>query len=271
MLKAHIDAVEEHLLAISRIPANSGHPLHKGTPREAFIREFLTNHLNESVALGSGEIIDANSKPNEKRNQIDIVVFRRNYPRLNFGGNVTGFFAESVVATIEVKSSLDKAALASSIAAAKNVKQLTRSYHDSFFTAYEPPSILNYVVAYGGPAHMETVYNWIQEVHEETNTIVPVLPIPKKDRIQQASPSLDGVFVLGKGFLHFDNMPVSFVREEFRIAAPEIRWAYADVERGSLLKLFSFLMFSILNISPKVLNPLPYLKTFQVDELRLGS
>ena len=31
MLTAHINAVEDHLLAISKIPANPGHSLHKGT------------------------------------------------------------------------------------------------------------------------------------------------------------------------------------------------------------------------------------------------
>ena len=45
MLLAHMSAVEEQLLATSKIPANSGHSLHKGTPREAFIREFLEAHL----------------------------------------------------------------------------------------------------------------------------------------------------------------------------------------------------------------------------------
>jgi len=39
MLKLHMDARENALVAISRISANSGHSLHKGTPREAFIRE----------------------------------------------------------------------------------------------------------------------------------------------------------------------------------------------------------------------------------------
>ena len=90
MLTAHMNAVENHLLAISKIPANSGHSLHKGTPREAFIREFLESHLNTTVSIGSGEIIDSKSAPNEKRNQFDIVIYKRNYPRLDFGGGING-------------------------------------------------------------------------------------------------------------------------------------------------------------------------------------
>jgi len=58
MLKSHMDAKENALVAISQIPENSGHSLHRGTPREAFIREFLEAHLPENVAIGAGEIID---------------------------------------------------------------------------------------------------------------------------------------------------------------------------------------------------------------------
>jgi hypothetical protein len=47
MLKSHVDAIEGSLLEIAKVPANSGHSLHKGTPREAFIREFLQGHLSE--------------------------------------------------------------------------------------------------------------------------------------------------------------------------------------------------------------------------------
>ncbi|WP_320660073.1 DUF6602 domain-containing protein [Enterobacter asburiae] len=61
MLLAHMSAVEEQLLATSKIPANSGHSLHKGTPREAFIREFLEAHLPSTLAIGTGEIIDSES------------------------------------------------------------------------------------------------------------------------------------------------------------------------------------------------------------------
>ncbi len=80
LLKAHMDSVEDHLLAVSRVPANSGHSLHKATPREAFIREYLENHLSQNLAIGTGEIVDATSQPGEARNQIDIVLYRRNYP-----------------------------------------------------------------------------------------------------------------------------------------------------------------------------------------------
>jgi hypothetical protein len=86
MLKAHLDAVEKQILATSQIPANAGHTLHRGTPRETFIRQFLDNHLSKRVSVGTGEIIDAASLPRQPRNQFDIVVYKNEFPRIDLGG-----------------------------------------------------------------------------------------------------------------------------------------------------------------------------------------
>src|SRR5277367_2846337 len=102
MLKAHLDAVERHLLAISKVPANAGHTLHRGTPREAFIKEFLISHLSARASVGTGEIIDATSLPRQQRNQFDIVIYKADYPKIDLGGGISAFLAESVIATIEV-------------------------------------------------------------------------------------------------------------------------------------------------------------------------
>ena len=197
MLYSHMQAVEEQLLAISKIPANSGHSLHKGTPREAFIREYLEKHLNSTVAIGTGEIIDSRSKPGEQRNQFDIVIYKRNYPKLDFGGGVSGFLAESVVATIEVKSTLDKAGIEQAVRAARAAKALKKNEVKSFSSGYIPPSILSFVVAYDGPAKMETVHAWVKEVYSSNGISEPKLP--PNDRAAVAGPALEGVFVLGKG------------------------------------------------------------------------
>ncbi|HFW2335059.1 TPA: DUF6602 domain-containing protein, partial [Salmonella enterica subsp. enterica serovar Virchow] len=173
MLKTHMNATENHLVSISQIPANAGHTLHRGTPREAFIKEFLSGHLSSNVAIGSGEIIDSNSQPRVQRNQYDIVIYKNNYPKLDFGGGVNGFLIESVIATIEVKSLLDQSAIDQSVKAAHNAKVLNPSINKSFSTGWVPPKIINYVVAYDGPAQMNTVYNWILNSHQ-TNRI----PLP---------------------------------------------------------------------------------------------
>lgn len=265
MLKAHIDSHEQQLLATSRIPANSGHTLHKGTPREAFIRQFLQDHLADTIAIGTGEIIDAASRPNQQRNQIDIVLYRRNYPKLSFGGGINGFFAESVVATIEVKSVLDAAAMRQSMESAKNVKALQRSVQTAFRTGFQPPAILNYVVAYDGPASMRTVQGWFAGIHAELGITYPAMPPSLKQRIAIASPSVDGVFVLGRGFIQFDNSPLGFTTDEIRAARPDLHWGFADTADGNLLLLFLSLSTAASGISASWLNPMPYLTSYRVQ------
>ncbi|HFZ8842073.1 TPA: DUF6602 domain-containing protein, partial [Salmonella enterica subsp. enterica serovar Virchow] len=191
-----MNATENHLVSISQIPANAGHTLHRGTPREAFIKEFLSGHLSSNVAIGSGEIIDSNSQPRVQRNQYDIVIYKNNYPKLDFGGGVNGFLIESVIATIEVKSLLDQSAIDQSVKAAHNAKVLNPSINKSFSTGWVPPKIINYVVAYDGPAQMNTVYNWILNSHQ-TNRI----PLPswnQQTKYQTPGTALDGVVLLNK-------------------------------------------------------------------------
>ena len=266
MLKSHMDAKENALLAISRIPANSGHSLHKGTPREAFIKEFLVAHLPETVAIGSGEIIDSSSAPNAQRNQYDIVIYNKSYPKLDFGGGVSGFLIESVVATVEVKSTLTKRDLAQAIGAARNAKLLTPNFVEAFQAGYVPPKVLNYVVAYDGPANIATVQGWLHEIHGELGLKVADLPADDR-RLHQASPSLDGIFILGKGFSYFDNVPNGFNTPASRASQPSVKWIYADSTSGSLLLLFLFLQGATANISGRWLNPIPYLANFRVDGL----
>ena len=198
MLKSHMDAKEDALVAISRIPANSGHSLHKGTPREAFIREFLESHLSQNLAIGTGEIIDANSRPGAQRNSFDIVIYKKNYPKLDFGGGINGFLIESVAATVEVKSTLTQEDLEQAIGAARRAKALTPNVTSSFTSGYIPPKVLNYVVAYDGPAQMQTVYHWILRVHTALGVTISSLPQDGAERLRTPSPSIDGVFVLKK-------------------------------------------------------------------------
>ncbi len=259
LLKAHMDVIEQVLLAKANISAHAGHPLHKGTPREAFIKEFLLGHLSERVTIGHGEIIDASSKPNEPRNQMDIVLYKREYPKINFEGDIYGFLAESVVATIEVKSTLTEKELAKAVQAAHTSKKLTRSILTGFTAGYQPPSILSYVVAYDGPSNMATVYKWLTSIHNSRHIPCPPVMSTVPDRTTVASPSLDGVFVLGKGFVLFDNQPIGWELDELRKKFPDGRWLFSNIPSGNLLLLFLLLTYAINAFALSFFDPTPYL------------
>src|SRR6266849_354655 len=163
LLKDHMDKVERLLISQFEISANSGHPVHKGTPRESFIKEFLEKHLSERVGIGTGEIIDAYSQPKAPKNQIDIVLYRRDYPKIEYGGNICGFLAESVISTISIKSTLKKEHIEEAVKTAYTVKTHNRGFFSpaGISTTTSIPKILSYVLAYKGPTKMETVCSWL--------------------------------------------------------------------------------------------------------------
>lgn len=72
MLVTHLNDRERLLLYQTAIPAIGRHSLHLGIPREAFLKDFLEDHLPSDLAIGSGEIIDRNSAPGAPRHQHDI-------------------------------------------------------------------------------------------------------------------------------------------------------------------------------------------------------
>lgn len=264
-------AIENNLVAQSQIQNSAGHSLHKGTPRETFIREFLISHLPENVAIGSGEIIDANSQPGGSRNQFDIVIYKKNYPKLDFGGNVSGFLIESVIATIEVKSTLTSADLEQAIGAAQKAKNLKTNTINSFHSGYIPPKILNYVVAYKGPANIETAYNWIQPIQTKLGITSPSLPQDQENRLKTPSSSIDGIFILNSGFIYFDNTHIGFANSSTRNSNPNGKWIYVDIQTGSLLFLFLLLQSATANIEGKWLDTTAYLTSFSVPSFMIGD
>jgi hypothetical protein len=79
------------------------HEIAADSTRAAFIRGVLEPFLPSSYAIGSGRIIDSAGQSSD---HIDIVIYRRDFPRLNLPGSSDVFLYESVLATIEVRTKL---------------------------------------------------------------------------------------------------------------------------------------------------------------------
>jgi len=267
MLKTHFNQIEDELLTVSRRLIAAGHSLHKGTPREIFIRNYLERHLSSLLSIGSGEVIDAESTPGYSRPQVDIVVFKRQFPKIHLGGDIDAFFVESVVATIEVKSKLTEGELRKAMSAALKLKALHRDDASvwTIGSGYKPPGILCFLIAYDGPAKMGTVRNWISRLDTELGVSYPPLESTLSDRLKVVAPALDGIFVLGKGLSVHDSLPISLISDEQRALRPEVRWITADVERGGLLLFFCVLTASGCGVVMHGLNALEYLKNAQLD------
>ena len=254
LLKAHFDAVERALVAMTDISANAGHSLHVGTPREWLLRNFLAQHLPSAFEVGSGEIISADSKTGEDRNQFDLVIHRREHPLLSYGGGISAFFVESVAATIEVKSTLNYDEFRKASLAARKVKQLRKSLVPGMaYVAAEPlPSPVSYLIAFKEPATFDTVYGWIDRLRKEEGFPMEPLPPDRRQRATIQWPGLDAVFVLGKGYIYHDSTPFSWVPDEDRKANPHITWLWTRRNDDEPLANESNLLFFFLLLTTMI-------------------
>lgn len=247
LLKNHFEVVEKLLLARYDVSKNAGHSVNKGTAREFFLKEFLIEHLSELVGIGQGEIIDANTQAAEPRNQQDVILYRRDFPKIRFGGDITGFLAESAIATVEVKSKLAKEDIVQAVKAAYKTKNLERSFSSTYFNpnVLNPrPKILSFVVAYDSSVRIPTIQSWLKSIHEHNN--IPYLEIganvPASLRPHFNTPSIDGIFLLGKGFVIPATGLLTFnIDGDF----PDGKWLFAENQSTNLLILFLILTLAI--------------------------
>jgi hypothetical protein len=267
MLQAHFDQIEHELLTLARRPSAAGHSFHKGTPRESFIKNYLQGHLSSLLAIGNGEVIDATSIPGDSRPQMDIVVYKRQFPKIDLGGGVNAFFIESVVATIEVKSTLTKNELRKAMKAAFKVKALCRDEASAWTIGpgYKAPGILCFLISYDGPVQMGTVRKWVRELDAELGVRYPPLGITLNDRLKVVAPAIDGIFILGKGIVIHDSLPISLITDDQRAQRPDLRWITAETERGSLLLFFCVLTTAGCGLVIHGFNALAYLKNALLD------
>lgn len=225
MLKSHINAIEKVLISQSQIASYAGHTNLRGGPREWFIREFLESHLPSTLENGQGEIIDSNSIPRPSpanyRPQVDVVIYRRDLPKISYSRNDAAYLVEGVVATIESKSTLTNAELENANKASITHSNLTRGSSSGMSVGRTYNKPFNYLIAYDGPANMQTVSQWmIQQV--QTSSFDPIKMV-------------DMIIILGKGVLwklsSFPALPV-------KGATSNNYWAYIDQADNNLLLLF---------------------------------
>jgi len=122
-----------------------------GSAREQIIKDFLSAHLPELITVISGQIFDANE--NFSRQQ-DIVLVLKSMPRLPFASGSDLIFQEGAVATIEIKTTLNRDTLEIVGENIASVRKLESSVVATaqFGITHSWPSdrILTAVVTYGG-------------------------------------------------------------------------------------------------------------------------
>lgn len=100
------------------------HSVLVGDAREFLVRAVLSRILPSAYEIGRGEIVDSHGK---RSKQIDLIIARSDSPALGLPNGDKVYLVESVIATIEVKSTLNASKLVEALENCASVGDLRPS------------------------------------------------------------------------------------------------------------------------------------------------
>ena len=209
-LNSHFERIQRRLQAEGIAARSFDHGLNRGLIREAFIREFLRDNISELWGVGTGEIIHKDATLDTKRPQIDVIIYNKQYPKLPFAGGFDLFFSGTISSFIEIKSHLKKEDLRKTAITTQNIKQSANFAPQRMnpIGLIENPRPYSFIFAYDGPRKIETVRKWMKELAKEYDFGISDLAVTQPhNRSFYNHTFVDGVFILGKGFVVVDALP----------------------------------------------------------------
>ena len=242
LIASHFERIQRRLRAEGDAAKSFQHGLNRGQIREAFVREFLAQNISDYWGIGTGEIIHSEGSPEEGRPQIDVVIHNKKFPKLSLATGIDLFFIETVSSFIEIKSRLTKDGLRKSAVAAKAVKSLAKFPRQKLnpMGVVDNPRPYSFVFAYDGPKRIETLVKWMREISSEDEYGVGVLKeTDPGNRAFFSHHFVDGVFVLGRGFVFLDALPFESqidraIQRGIGIASNEV-WVYGKEQELLML------------------------------------
>jgi hypothetical protein len=160
------------IAAMAEVAGGTGHASTTGRIREKVVNSFLKPDLPKTFAIRSGIIIDSTGQSSKQQ---DCVIVDTRLPLIDVGDEHDAILiAESVVATIEVKSFLSAAELDNALQSIASTKSLKRNGHQVYekggvqIQVQEPHPILCYIFGYDG-AELNTLAGVITEFAEKRN------------------------------------------------------------------------------------------------------
>ena len=230
ILEAHFAASRARLVAEGAIANAYNHKGNIGSIREAFVRELLENCTSKFCSVGAGEIIHRDMTVDEKRNQMDVVLYNNRYPKIPGAGGVDMFFVEAVSATVEIKSRLTKKDIRQAAQASKRIKSYPQAPPQEFNPSRKvnKPRPYCFLFAYDAKVSIDKIGDWVGEILKEDGYgLEELVQTPWKERAFAFHSFLDGIFVLNKGYLLAECMPFRRTANDVEIYADQV-WILSD-------------------------------------------
>jgi len=182
-----------------------------------------------------GEIIHATTRPNEPRNQIDVIIHNNRYPKISMATGIDLFFVETVSSFIEIKSNLKKDHLRTVARTSKAIKSRVDMPPQRFNPTglVRTPRPYSFLFAYDGPSRIQTVVQWMKDLSLEDEYNLDRLKTTRaEERAFFTHLFIDGVFILGRGYAYVDALPwesrlLGALREGRHVPEGTI-WGYSE-------------------------------------------
>ncbi|MBI4559216.1 MAG: hypothetical protein HY706_16650 [Candidatus Hydrogenedentes bacterium] len=170
-MNAHYTKLAESIIhfALSRSESASelAHPGLRGRAREIFARDLLTPFLSPNIGVCTGIVVD--SRGGSSR-QIDIIIYDKTLiPSLMFTGEEGIVPIESVLATVEVKSTLTRDEVKKSIQNAHSVKTLDAHFAEVMPETPQKSSPVCCVFSFSSDTKPDKELIRLEEVVSEVN------------------------------------------------------------------------------------------------------
>ena len=158
----------------NRIARDIDHAVAAGEAREEAAREVLSDFLPEAYGVDRGFIFASDGN---RSNQTDLIIYDKLWSRPMYGQNNSKFFAvESVYATIELKTNLDRSDIQDACEKASRFKKLKRDWTN----VYKVPAVkesLCILWAFNAPSTLTAVDNLDSEFMKWPNLEQPDMVI----------------------------------------------------------------------------------------------
>jgi len=139
----------------------------KGRAREIFVSNLLRPFISPTIDICTGIVIDS---ANNHSKQIDVILFdKRIIPPflLKEGEGIIPY--ESVLATVEVKSNLDRKEVAKSVQNARSIKTLEPFFAEINTSGVSKNSPACYIFSFSSDLKEKSEYERLKEVVDKVN------------------------------------------------------------------------------------------------------
>jgi hypothetical protein len=150
------------------------HPVFRGMEREDEVRKFLEEYFPKKFSVGHGFVVST-SKDHKPSSEQDVIIYDAiNCPIFNSGRTSQIFPVESIYATIQVKTKLDKEKLKAALENIKSVKELPRVPEGprqtdlGIVVGGVPPPPIGMVFAFES-VKLETLKGNLTEIHSDVD------------------------------------------------------------------------------------------------------